>query len=88
MAEPGTYDNYHIRNWRMKLRLTQKEAALFLGVSVSTYRRWERGEWYIPAPAERLMLMIVRYGTTALSEHGYGPWPAVYNCKFDLMLDS
>lgn len=30
-------------NWRHRVRMTQEEAARGLGVSLSTYKRWEKG---------------------------------------------
>ena len=44
-------------SWRQRLEWTQREAASFLDVPVSTYRGWEQGrrEVHNPGPVRRLL---------------------------------
>jgi DNA-binding transcriptional regulator YiaG len=45
-----------LRNWRRSYtpKLTQKEAAKRLRVSLRTYAAWEGGEWDMPEPEAEL----------------------------------
>ena len=50
-----------LRKWRINQGLTQPAAALKIGVSLPTYKRWESGRYIlrnIPIPAERLINYI------------------------------
>ena len=51
-------ERFHVE--RMTARLTQKQAAEYLGVSVRTVRNWETGCNRIPYPAFKLVRMRAR----------------------------
>lgn len=52
------------RQWRDRMRLTQEQAALTLGVSSKTVKNWEQG-WTAPDMPE-----LVRIAMTCRERHG------------------
>ena len=47
-----------IRAARTALGLSQTATARLVGVDARTWRRWEAGDWPIPAPAARLLRLL------------------------------
>jgi DNA-binding transcriptional regulator YiaG len=47
-----------LKSIRLRLRLTQAEAARIVGVEPNTWARWERGERRPLAPARKLIEML------------------------------
>ncbi|AVX05995.1 hypothetical protein MXMO3_03492 (plasmid) [Maritalea myrionectae] len=43
---------------RKMAKLTQKEMAMFMGVSLSGYRKWEQGQRAVSGPALNLLRVI------------------------------
>lgn len=50
----------YLKVLRVKAGLTQKDLAREFGMTVSTVRRWERGE-YLP-PTKKLLAMAAKFG--------------------------
>lgn len=47
-----------IRSWRLRLGLTQADAAALIGVSPAGWRKWEAADRGIPPPVERLLRLV------------------------------
>ena len=43
---------------RVRAKLTQKQMALIMGMSVSGYRKWEQGQRRLSGPAEALLRVL------------------------------
>lgn len=54
------YSPDHIRELRMKLRMTQKVFAAYMGVSAKTVEAWEHGTTHPSGSAFRLMEIVDR----------------------------
>lgn len=52
------FSNMEIRSIRMKVGMTQKVFASFMGVSSKTVEAWERGRIHPTGPAMRLLEML------------------------------
>lgn len=55
-------DQYALKLWRASLGWTQKKAAQYLVVPLTTYERWEAGTRKVhnPGPVKKLMTMAYR----------------------------
>jgi putative transcriptional regulator len=59
-------DNIDVKNIRDKLRLTQKQFASLLGISLGTLRNWEQGRRTPEGPAKILLLVAAQRPETLL----------------------
>jgi transcriptional regulator with XRE-family HTH domain len=57
-----------LRRLRKRLRLTQRELAARVGVTTTTFARWERGEVRITEPMSRLLRLLA--GTVPTTPKG------------------
>lgn len=57
-TEKNSLNSKELRFLRNQMELTQSELGKFVGLSVQQVARWEKGEYSIPSPAERLVRLL------------------------------